>query len=630
MIAVGVVALQTACCLGLGASLLRLLKIDADITGAEHWAIAFAVGFGVLGWLVFPLGISGGLMPLPLVTLLVVGAMGVFFLRRPVTFFEIPRLTVAGWILLALLGVVGLFGLLEGIAPPTDADTLAYHFAVPQQFIAAGRIDFIFQALNGAVPFGVQMTYVPVMALGGDLAATLWTMISGWAAAALLFVLSRRHIGINWSLATALVYLTTPAIIYSGGSGHVEPRIALFVMVTAWATVRAIETGRVNYAVLAGFGAGFFVAAKYTGLLFAAVSGLVLIFQRRWFRHGAVFGLAVLAAGFQWYVWNAIHTGDPVFPMLFQWLGRDDLVMWTKAHDLIFKQNYFSGENPLPKTLPLLFLFPFRATLDFTGLPDAGRVGLGPYGLLVLPFAALGAWRCRDRIRQSPLLVFASLALLFYVAWFFGGGSQRLRHLVPILPLFLICVMVAAERATANATLRGPLVAAVMVTLLIQTAGLGLFSLNYFKFLAVDKNRQTFLTRNINGYIAVPWINANLAKTDLVLITQRQLRYYLSVPNFFGTSFLQAAVEMNPNKTNAQKFYRQIRSIGITHLLLTHDENAETGAYPQPMNSLHQAGCLTPLKRFQGQKLQSRSLPGLLSNPITLDVLKLEDEGCFK
>ena len=56
----------------------------------------------------------------------------------------------------------------------------------------------------------------------------------------MLFVLCRRHLGFNWSLAVTLIFLTTPAVIYGGGSGQVETRIALFVMVAAWGTARAL------------------------------------------------------------------------------------------------------------------------------------------------------------------------------------------------------------------------------------------------------------------------------------------------------------------------------------------------------------------------------------------------------
>ena len=631
--AVAVTLLQILCCLGLGAAALRVLKIDGDMNAGEHWTMAFAVGFGILGWLVFPLGISGNLSPAPLAALLIAGAVGGLLLKRPETFLTMPGSGAPGpgaigWVLLALLGVVFGFDLLEAIAPPADADTLAYHFAIPKQFLKQGRINFIPQAIEGAVPLGIQMTYVPALALGGEMAMTLWTMLSGWAAAALLFVLCRRHLGLNWSLAVTLVFLPTPAVIYGGGSGHVEPRIALFVMVSAWAAVRALETGHLRYAVLAGLGCGFFAATKYTGLLFAGATGVVLLFKRRWLIRGAVFSATLIAAGFQWYAWNGVHTGDPVFPMLFQWLGSDDLAFWNKAHDLIFKERYFSGENPLSRSPLSLLLFPFKATLDFTNLKDAGRVGFGPYGLLILPFAALGFWRTRDRSRQSPLMIYASLAFLFYALWFFVGGSQRIRHLLPVLPLFLICVTVAAVRLTARGEHRGPLMASIAAVVVLQIAIHGVFALNYVKFQINGGNRQAFLERNVEAFQPVLWVNANLKKSDRILTPLRQLRYYLDIPVFFASSIYQAAVELQPEKTNARTLYRQLRAQGITHMLLDTIKKEGGQFYSAPFGFLHRAGCLERLKRFDGKKIGSRTLPAMSSVPQTLDVLRIKDKDC--
>jgi len=631
--AIASLLLQTLGCLGFGAAALKLLKIDEDLRAGEHWALSFATGFGILGWLIFPLGISGGLTPGALTAVLTLGAMAAVLLRRRDQRFSLSRPDAVGWGLLALLGMVALFDLAEGISPPADADTLAYHFAVPKEFVAAGKIHFILQPLNGAVPFLANMTYVPALALGGEMAATLWAMLSGWAAAVLLFVLCRRHLSFNWSLAVTLIFLTTPAIVYGGGSGQVEPRIALFAMLSAWSIAKALETGRVQYAVLAGLGAGFFAAAKYTGLLFAAVSGVAVLLQRRWFRHGAAFGAALLAAGFQWYSWNAVHTGDPVFPMLFQWLGRDDLALWTKAHDLVFKAQYFGAENPLPKTILWLVLFPFKATLNFQDLPDSGRVGFGPYGLLVLPFALFGFWRFRDRVRISPLRVYAGIAFMFYVVWFFGGGSQRIRHLVPVLPLFLVCVTVAAQRLTAEGRFRAPLLAAILAALLIQTAGHGVFALNYLKFLGRGETREAFLIRNVSGYPGVPWINATLKTTDKIYIHQRQLRYYLTVPSLFGSS-MQAVIDLDPKTTNARTLHRQLRQAGITHFLLPRNQEAKAArndaGYPAPMNILAQRGCLLLVKRFEFRRIFSRSLSRRATHRQFLDVLKLKDEGCLR
>jgi hypothetical protein len=630
MTALGVVLLQTLCCLGLGAAALRALKIDADLGIGEHWALSFATGFGVLGWLVFPLGVAGYLSAAPLTALLTAGALAAVLLGRPRAFVPRPSLDALTKVLLALIGVVALFDLMEGIAPPADADSLAYHFAVPKRFLESGRIEFILRAIDGAVPFGIQMTYVPALALGGEKALTLWTMVSGWAPAFVLFVLCRRHLGLNWSLAVTLIFLTTPAVIYGGGSGQVETRIALFVMVTAWATARALETGQSRYAVLAGLGCGFFTAAKYTGLLFASAAGVVVLFQRRWLLHGMVFGFAFLAAGFQWYAWNGLHTGDPVFPMLFQWLGRDDLIFWTKAHDLVFKELYFAGEIQLPQSLLWFFLYPFKATFAYAGLPDAGRVGFGPYGLLLLPFSVLGLWRFRDRIRNSPLMTYALLAFLFYVLWFFFGGSQRIRHLLPVYPLFLICMTAAAVRLTEEKKFWDPLIASAMVVVGLQMAGHGVFALNYIKHLSQGADRQAFLLRNVNGYFAVPWINSHLAPTDKVFIHHRQLKYLLKVPSFFGTSLYQSAVELRPGMITTRAFYRELRSLGITHLLLSAVKEKGLVGYDEPYRLLDQANCLERLKRWEGKGVKSRTLPTLASSAETLDLVRLGGERCLE
>ena len=628
MISLAVTLLQAFCCLGLGAGLLRLLKIDDVMTAREHWGFSFAVGFGALGWLVFPLGISGHLSPAPLAGLLMAGCVPALLLRRPTAVSIKPCLDAVGWTLLALLCASFAFDSMEALAPPADADTLAYHFAIPRQFLADGRIKFIPQALEGAVPLGVQMTYVPALALGGERALTLWVMLGEWAAAAIVFVLCRNHLGLNWSLAVALIFLTTPAVIYGGGSGQVETRIALYMLIAAWAVARALKTGYLRYAVLAGLACGFFVASKYTGLLFAAAAGFMLLYQRRWLAHGTAFAAIVIAAGFQWYAWNGLHTGDPVFPVLFQWLGRDDLAFWNKAHDLVFKEQYFPSETPLPITPVSLLLFPLKATLDFASLKDAGRVGFGPYGLLLIPFAALGWWRHRDRAWRSPLLVYAVLAFLFYVLWFFAGGSQRIRHLLPILPLFLICVTAAAERLTAGGTHRAPLMAAMAMVVAMQMASHGIFALNYFKFHVRGESRQAFLARNVESFLPVPWINANLKKSDRILITFRQLRYYIDIPVFFASPLSQSTVELRPEKTDARTLYRQLRSLGITHLLLATSKGLSGETYPVPYRLLAEAGCLTMLKHFDGRTIASRTLPAMKSGPQAMAVARLKLEGC--
>jgi hypothetical protein len=264
--------------LGLGAMVMRVIKVDEDLSPGEHWTLSFAIGLGVLGWLVFPIGIAGLLSAGPLWALLLIGSFGVLLLRKSGPPIHGGNPTAIGKALLVLLCAVLFLDFAEALAPPADADSLAYHFNWPKRFISAGEVAFIPQAWTGAVPLLIQMTYIPPLALGGETALTLWTMTSSWAAAAMLFVLTRRHVSFNWSLTVALVYLTTPAVVYGGGSGQVEPKLTLFVMAGIWAVARAIETGRMSFAVLGGLAAGFLADAKYMGLLFVAAAGLVILF----------------------------------------------------------------------------------------------------------------------------------------------------------------------------------------------------------------------------------------------------------------------------------------------------------------------------------------------------------------
>ncbi len=135
----------------------------------------------------------------------------------------------------------------------------------------------------------VQMTYVPVLNFGDERGLNLWALLSGWAAVALVFFLSRIHMTRTWSLVTALLFASAPAIIYGAGSGQVETRLALFVMVCAWSMAQFFKTERFAYVVLAGVAAGFFGGAKLTGLMFMAGVVLVMLPRPSWFKIGVGF-----------------------------------------------------------------------------------------------------------------------------------------------------------------------------------------------------------------------------------------------------------------------------------------------------------------------------------------------------
>jgi hypothetical protein len=199
-----------------------------------------------------------------------------------------------------------------------------------------------------------------------------------------------------------------------------------------------------------------------------------------------------------------------------------------------------------------------------------------------------------------------------------------------VLPLILICVTVAAQRLTAGGAYRSPLLASVMAVVFLQMAGHGLFALNYAKFLIHDTDRQAFLMRNVEAFQAARWINANLKKTNRVFFVHRPLRYFFEIPFFFGSPLYQSAIELRPGKSDTRTLYRQLRSVGITHMLLVSGIGEKGPTYRAPYDLLERAGCLVRLKRFEGKKLSSRTLPALGSSRRAFDLLQFGDEGCLR
>ena len=632
MTALAVLLVHVASSIGFGAMGLRGLGIDSGLDWLQRVAWSFVLGIGVLGWLLFFVGVSGYLSPAWLLATLLIGVPGLVFLGRPqglpgqgMSHFE--RLLLAG--LLLALSLDGL----EGLSPPADADTLAYHFATPKLFLEQGRIFFIPRAVDGAAPLLLQMTYASALGLGGEKALTLWTMVSGWGTAFLLFVVARNHMSRAWALVITLLWLTTPAVLYGGGTGQVEVRNAGFVILAVAALMRGRETELVRYVALAGLAVGMFVANKYTGLFFAVACGGAILTFKRWPRRVLVFGALSLLAGFQWYLWNFIHTGDPVFPMLFPVIGGADYPFWDALHHQALQNDLFFGERGIPNTPPWMLAYPFLATFATSEAFDSGRAGFGPFLLLILPFALAGLWRFRRDVATGAWLLPVLVVFTFYVLWFLSGSSQRARHLVPLYPLALLLFGYLAERWAASAEAHWPLVLACAFSLGVQMAGHGAASYNFARHVFSDESRDQFLARNVTGYDAVMWINTHLAPTDRIMVVDRQLNYLISVPVYYTHKSNEVFVDIRGETANPEQHFHQLRAMEITHTLSTvylqEDEKDVAMSHgTHQWRGLLALKCAEEVGRVDSRFIGSRSLGIGTRSGYTQSIVRLGGPDC--
>ncbi len=616
--------------LGGGAIFLRALKVPTNFDYLEYMSLSFVIGVGVIGWGVFFLGALGSVSQLSFILFLGFLIFGIYFFK-PLSFkfttFE--KLDKWGWLLLIGIGLILVYDFMEGVAPPSDADSLAYHFSLPKEFLRAGGLFPVFQAVEGAIPLLQQMTYMVALEIGGEKLLTLWTMVSGFGAGLMVFVISKRYLSINWSLSICLVFISTPAVIYGAGSGQVEVRNAAFVLVAAFGLIEALRTNLFRYTILAGIGAGLFVASKYTGLIFAFSVGMLFLGQKRWLAHSLIFAISVLVIGGQWYAWNAWNTGDPIYPLLFGKVPYLDLVPWNEQINSHFK--IIMQEKVVATNFFWFVFYPIKAVLTSDPIFGPLRTGYGLLIVLLLPFAILAVVTKKNYKFNHSLVKISIVCLIFYSIWFFFGTSQRIRHLFPLYPLLLLIFCIASVRLIeVMPSIKFALYGVFVLVISIQLIGSTVFALNYARFVLTNEDRETFLRRNVSQYDVVLPVLKKLGPDYRLLLETRQLVYFFRSA-FYANPNDQATIETRKKFVEPLLLWRQMRNQAITHILLPFELNNKNHLdlnFKKNVLSLQRKSCLILVGQFSGTSIVSRTLPIWSGEKAKFTLLKLTPKAC--
>ena len=601
-------------CVGFGLISMWILGAERFLQSAlERLMSGFIVGIGLFGWLLFFPGILGLFTPTLFWGVMVVGVAAFLYRMSALKgIAALPSLSGIDLLLCAILAVAAGFDLLEAIAPAADADTLAYHFALPRDFVSEGQISFVPRAVSGAIPLLLHLTYAVALATGGELTLTLWTAATGWAPGLLLYALVRRELTRTWSLVLLAIFITTPAVLYGGGSGHTEIRCAGFALASIAFLLTSEREASYRVLALAGACAGFFIASKYYGLIFGGATGLAIIFFRDSSKRCLVFGAAALIAGSQWYLWNYFHTGDPVFPIITNLMQFPESSYWNSQFGTYFAEALAISELPLERSLTNWALYLVYSTFNIVERLEGGRTGLGIALILVLPAVAIGIMNSNERRRE--ILIPLVVASIFFTVWFFSGTTQRTRHLLPVYPLILLTVYPMAVRFTQQMRLERAMIAGLGATLIIQLTGHTIYTTNYAHFALTSETRAQFLERNVPGSNVAHWANDNLRKNIKLGFMNRQLAYLLKIPAFMIHPHMQVVVDARPNSSDQRKFVAQIKRQGLTHLLLTGnwqkpiDPPIRTVPFFNMIASLVENSCLKGVKVFDTIHMPSRTL----------------------
>jgi hypothetical protein len=538
-----------AAALGVGRGALRILR--AREHGGLGDVAAAALGLGLLGQAVFLLGSAGGLSERPLAALCV-GAVvlaGAGFGRPPLP-LRAPRLGPVAGAAAGLLAFAAFCAFVDAAAPPVSWDARAYHLALPELALNAGRFAPVPWMIHSHWPHLMEALYVLPLAAGRDGAAAMLHLGASVLFAAAVALAARRAAGPAAGWTAALLLVGQPALLAEAGTAHADAACALLAFAAARQLARFDEEGGGGRLAAAGLLAGFSAAAKMTGLA-AVAGGAAFLLWRRRPRNAALYLAAASLAVGPWLAKTWWETGDPFWPLA----SRAGAAAELAARYL--RSNRWSGAPPawlLVHDGPLFLLLPAAALAALVPRPAARASALERVLLFSVPFFLALTWRHHE-------------------AW---------RFLMPAWP----CLALAASRRAADALARGGARAAFALALVAAGAApiVALAPNNALFAVAAPRpesapgadRRVLFEDRSVDAAAFERGARAVLPPGARVLLFREVRGYGAGFDYAWGDPVNQDELDYRA-LADPDALYARLRALGVTHVL----DHADSALYAE-------------------------------------------------
>lgn len=579
-----------------GRLLLALFRADRELTRWECVVFSCGVGLNTISLYVLAIGLAGCLsrawLFAPLAGVLVAGA-GWFWQRRsavagqrksgspPSPASAMQALSMQddqsadwqsadwqpadwlGWRWLALGAPFVLVILLGGMLPPIDFDVREYHLEAPKEFYQRGRIEFLPHNVYGNMPLGSEMLSLLAMVLVGDWwvgALVGKTLIAAFAplTALALVAMGRRFFSTTAGVVAAVLYLSVPWITLVSTSGLVEGVLAFYLLLSLYAVLLWRGAREPGLLALAGYCAGAAISCKYPAVLFVAAPLLIAIAwssRPRIGRPVAIFLLAIVAGCGLWFAKNWVLTGNPTYPLLYEWFGGatrgiENNSRWQRVHspaDFDVRSLWAGVESALWKSdwiSPVLVPLALMACL--ARRYRRGAAALAAY--LAFVFAAW--WCCTHRIDRFWIPVMPVAALLAGVgaAWSSSLAWRRIVLATLALGLGMSLLLVTGDK----------------------------FGDNRF-FVALDRLRSD----PSRGRAWHCMLNEQMPPSYALLTVGDAAVFDLHMPVYYNTAFDDSMLELICQGRSPRKIAAELERLRISHIYVHWGELAR---YRRPGN----------------------------------------------
>ena len=566
-------------------------------SGLERWTLGAMLGLGMLGTLVFVLGLAGGLYRwIGYALLAVLGITALPEIRSLagwiVTVSRRLRPARVPWLWL-FTGSLGLLTLGLALLPPTGWDALVYHLQGPRLYLEAHRLLAVPENFYLNWPAQVEMLFTWGILLKGDTLAKLLNWIFWLLVAAMLYALGRRAASARVGRWAAALWAAVPLAAEVAGVAYVDLGLTAFVLAAFYAFMRWTEAQRGGWLVLSALFAGFAMATKYTAATWLGL--LILLFAYHAWRHQRrragwilirAISFAVLAGLvlLPWLIKNWIVTGNPAYPFLF---GGVD---WNATREAWL---YWPGQSYSQNILDYLAL-PWLMTVLGTAGTASFNATAGPLLLCLVPLAFLVRGRPRA-VNYGLLLAAAQFVIFSVMIWRYLYLAQT-RLLLAIFPFLCLTAAYAFDKLPRwdRSTFRlswivGVIVTLVMIMTLLTEAQAFLAQRPFAPLVGLESGAD-YLSRKLGYHIeAMRFTNDHLPAQSRAMYMWEPRGYY-GQSQALADPTLDNLSQLRVKHGDVEQAFAALRAEGFTHFLL-HRSGLEF--LRAPTSRAPTLGCLT-------------------------------------
>jgi len=429
-------------------ALLRVVP-DSARPGLPDRMLAVGLGIAVCSTGILGLGMAGLLHRAVLAVLIgAVGALGVRecirWSRGRAADSNPGRL---GWVSVTALAVVTLPALPFLLLPPLARDALVYHLEVPRQYLLHHGLIELPRNVYAYFPKGIEMLFTAVLGLFPPWTTQLvhFSFLALTVLAVLEYAAAVGRRAPRWLwLPAVLAFASVPTLWLDATYAYIDAGLMFFATLVALGLDWHHRRGDPTLLGASLLLAGFVVAIKYTAFYYVlAILGVYLVFSlvRRttaaysW-RHPVLLSAGLLLFAGPYFVWNAWHTGNPVFPF-FGGLFPTANPFWTSPQADAFWGFLASYGRPFGFPLAPVLNYLVAAFNPVLHLREYFDGVLGPFLLTgLLAFLPARNRNCSDGLAGALIVAFA-------LVW--GVLLRQARFLLPALPLLLLLLIQAVE-----------------------------------------------------------------------------------------------------------------------------------------------------------------------------------------